>query len=94
MAAVYYLGSKQVTTKKGERVVCSLLCHDGFQNPTVRQFWIDKESDVAALVLDLLPGCAVRCQTVFGDERTLAYIEENLVPPVLDLTAFLDTSIH
>lgn len=41
-----------------------------------------------------MPGVAVRCQTEFGNERALAYIEENGVPPVLDLTAFLDTSIN
>lgn len=93
MAAVYYLGCKKVTTKKGDRIVAYLLCKDGYGSPAIRDFWIDPESDVASLVLDLLPGVAVRCQTVFGNERQLAFIEENSVPPVLDLTAFLDTSI-
>lgn len=94
MAAVYYLGAKCVTTKKGEKIVAFLLCHDAYRSPVVRDFWIDKDSDIANMLIELLPGVAVRCQTVFGNERQLAYIEENSVPPTLDLSAFLDTSIN
>lgn len=94
MACVYYLGCKSVTTKKGDMVVVFLLCHDAYHSPAIRDFWIDKDSDIANQVSELLPGVAVRCQTVFGNERQLAYIEENGVPPVLDLTAFLDTNIN
>lgn len=33
MAAVYYLGCKSVSTKKGDRIVAYLLCHDSYHSP-------------------------------------------------------------
>lgn len=96
MAAVYYLGCKEVETKKGDRVVAFLLCHDSYRSPVVRDFWLNDGSEIADTVRNLMPGCAVICATVFGDERSLARIAENPDPdiPLLDLTAFLDTSIN
>ena len=96
MAAVYYLGSKEVETKKGDRLVCFLLCHDMYRSPVVRDFWLDAECDIAETVRGLMPGCACICSTVFGNDRALAQIAENPDPdiPLLDLTAFLDTSIN
>lgn len=93
MAAVYFLCAKEVKTKKGERFVCYLLCRDGYGSPSIRDFWLDSESQVADSVRELVPGSAVRCQTVFGNERELSFIEENPDPPLLDLTAFLDTGL-
>lgn len=94
MAAIYFLCGREVTTKKGERFVVYLLCKDGYGSPSVRDFWLDSESEIADQARELMPGVAVRCQTVFGNERQLAFIEEDEAPPLLDLTAFFDTSLN
>lgn len=94
MAAIYYLCGREVTTKKGRRFVIYLLCKDGYGAPDVRDFWLDFDSDVADHAMELMPGVAVRCQTVFGNERALVFIEEDSEPPLLDLSAFLDTSLN
>lgn len=94
MAAIYFLCAKEVETKKGDRVVCYILCKDGYGSPSVRDFWLDADSEMAANVLELVPGVAVLCQTAFGNDRKLTMIEENPADlPMLDLTAFLDTKV-
>lgn len=95
MAAIYYLGSKEVETKKGGRLVAFLLCHDSYHSPVVREFWLDADSEIADSVRELMPGCAVLASTVIGNERALSTISENPADiPLLDLTAFLDNSIN
>ena len=92
--AVYYICSKEVETKKGDRLVAFLMCRDGYGSPVIRSFWLESDSDFAETFRNLMPGVAVRCQTEFGNERNLAFIEEQPDLPILDLTAFLDTEIH
>lgn len=88
MSAVYLVDKKEVKTKNGERLVISLLCKDGYGNPAVRQFWLPADSDVAQSADEIMVGSAVRLNTVFGNERSLAFIEENPNPVILDLTDF------
>lgn len=96
MAVVYYIGCNEVETKKGDRVICWLLCHGEYGKPAIREFWLDASTEIAQTVLELVPGCAVLCATVFGNERSLAQIAENPDPdiPMLDLTAFHDSGVH
>lgn len=92
--AVYYICSKEVETKKGDRLVAYLMCRDGYGSPVIRDFWIPVDESIADSIRDLMPGVAVRAQTEFGNERSLAFIEEMPDLPILDLTAFLDSGIH
>lgn len=91
---VYFVCAREIETKKGDRVVCYILCKDGYGAPCVRDFWLDADSCLAANALELVPGVAVNVQTAFGNDRKLTLLEENpLDIPMLDLTAFLDTKL-
>lgn len=92
--AVYFICSKEVETKKGDKLVCFLMCRDGYGNPVIRSFWLDDGTPVSDSVRELMPGVGVRAQTEFENERSLAFIEEQSDLPILDLTAFLDSGIH
>lgn len=91
MAAVYFLGYKEVSTKKGEKDVAFFLAHDVYGSPAVRSFWLN-QGQIPELY-DVMPGAPVRCTLdMSGNLATISEFEDDRVP-LLDLTAYLDNSL-
>lgn len=91
MAAVYFLGYKEVSTKKGEKDVAFFLAHDVYGSPAVRSFWLN-QGQIPELY-DVMPGAPVRCTLdMSGNLATISELEDDRVP-LLDLTAYLDNSL-